>query len=220
MKYRYVFVLGRPGCGKSALYRELEGRILEGGQAATVERVDDFPKLWALVVQDDAREAEGKERIWFGRTEEGDLCIINDGFLDLILREVNLDLLEIDRPDHLVFIEFARGNYVGALLNFDRRILENCAVIYLEASFETCWARNVARHAESVDAGSDDHLVPRGVMEKRYLHDDRDALVRYLEQQGIPVAVVNNEADGEEHLLAQVEELCRDSFLREAPALR
>jgi hypothetical protein len=47
MRYRYVFILGRPGCGKSALYRELEKRILNSGEAATCERVDDFPKIWA-----------------------------------------------------------------------------------------------------------------------------------------------------------------------------
>lgn len=43
MRYKYVFLLGRPGCGKSALSRELEKRLLESGQAQTFQRVDDFP---------------------------------------------------------------------------------------------------------------------------------------------------------------------------------
>ena len=70
MKYKYVFLLGRAGCGKSALYHELEKRLLESGQAITFERVDDFPKLWAAVERDDAREKEGKERIYFGRFDD------------------------------------------------------------------------------------------------------------------------------------------------------
>ena len=36
MRYKYVFLLGRPGCGKSALHRALEQRILERRQAKTV----------------------------------------------------------------------------------------------------------------------------------------------------------------------------------------
>jgi len=40
-------------------------RILESGQAITLERVDDFPKLWAAVQRDDALEKEGKERLYW-----------------------------------------------------------------------------------------------------------------------------------------------------------
>ena len=60
MKFKYVSILGRPGCGKSALYRELEKRLLASGQAKTFERVDDFPKLWAKLLTDDALEEKEK----------------------------------------------------------------------------------------------------------------------------------------------------------------
>ena len=207
MKYKYAFLLGRPGCGKSALYRELEKRILESGQAITFERVDDFPKLWAAVERDDALEKEGKERLYFKRTDEGELRLTNDDLFNVILKEVNSDVLKIDKPDHMIFLEFSRSNYVEALQSFDKSILDNCIAIYIEVSFDICWARNVARHEAAIAEDGDDHLVPRAEMERLYLHDDQDAFVQYMKDQNVPVLVVNNETDGEEHLKKQVEEL-------------
>ena len=212
MKYRYVFLLGRPGCGKSALYRELEQRILESGQAKTFERVDDFPKLWAKFLEDDALESEGQERIYTQPTADGDYLLTNDAVLNEILKEVNSDVLTIEKPDHMIFLEFSRASYVEAFQNFDRSILDHSIAIYIEVSFDICWARNVARAEAAIAAGGDDHYVSREEMEKRFLHDDRDAFVQYMKARNIPVAVVNNEVDGEEHLKKQVQELLKDLF--------
>jgi len=60
MKYKYVFMLGRPRCEMSALYRKLEGRLLASGRAKCFERADDFPKLWAKPQADDALEEAGQ----------------------------------------------------------------------------------------------------------------------------------------------------------------
>jgi adenylate kinase family enzyme len=216
MKYKYVFLLGRPGCGKSALYRELEQRIRASGQAKTFERIDDFPKLWAKLQAEDALEQEGQERLFSRRIGEGGYRITNYDVLyevlNEILQEVNSDALKIDQPGHMIFIEFARPSYVNALQNFDQHILDRCIAIYMDVNFDICWARNVARHAATIAQGGDDHLVPRAEMEKIYLHDDRDAFVRHMQEQNVPVLVVNNEADGEEHLNQQVEELFKHLF--------
>ncbi len=205
MNYKYVFLLGRPGCGKSALYRELERRILESGQAKTFERVDDFPKFWAAFQADDALEDGGKERIYSRRTDDGDYLVTNDDVWNDVLKEVNSDVLQIDKPDHVIFLELARANYVEALQNFDQSILENCIAFYMDVNFDICWARVLARHEAAIAEGGDDHYVSREEMEESFLHDDRDAFIQYMEDQNIPILVVNNEADGEEHLRMQVE---------------
>lgn len=204
--------MGRPGCGKSALYRELEERILESGQAQAFERVDDFPKIWARLQRDDALEKEGKERIYSRRTDDGGYLVTNDTIFNDILKEVNSDVLKIDKPDHMIFLEFSRSNYVEAVQNFDKSILDDCIAIYMEVNFDICWARNVARHEAAIAEGGDDHLVGRETMEKVYLHDDQDAFVQHMKDQDIPVLVVNNEADGEEHLTKQVEELFKNLY--------
>jgi hypothetical protein len=92
-------------------------------------------------------------------------------------------------------------------------------MIYMEAAFDICWARNVARHEAAIAGGiaggtfggGDDHLVPRDEMEKRYLYDDQDAFVRHAREHNITVWEVNNETD-EEHLREQVKELFEADF--------
>jgi adenylate kinase family enzyme len=214
MKHRYVFLLGRPGCGKSALYHELEKQILASGQAQTIERVDDFQKVWARMHRDDLLEQEGKERIHTQRSADGAYLITDENFFDDILKKVSADVLEIDKPDHLIFLEFARPNYVAAIQNFDERILHRCLAIYLDVRFDICWARNVARHEAEMTQDGDDHFVYRETMEEIYLNDDRDAFVRDMKDRNIPVFVVNNEADGEEHLRELVQELFENLFLK------
>jgi adenylate kinase family enzyme len=206
MKCQYIFLLGRPGCGKSALYRELERQLSERGDGPTLERADDFPKLWARMRRDDALEQQGKERICTRRTASGSYILTDLTILDEILQEVSSDVVAIDKPDHLVFIEFARPRYVEAMQNFHPGILDRCLVIYMDVSFETCWARNVARHAAG-DTDGDDHMVGREAMEAVFGHDDQDEFVQHLRDRKIPVVVVDNEADGEEHLQSQVEVL-------------
>jgi adenylate kinase family enzyme len=212
MKYRYVFLLGRPGCGKSALYRELGRRILDSGQPITFERVDDFPKVWAKFLEDDALENEGKERIYSRPTDDGDYLVTNDCLMNDILKEVNADVLRNSKPHHVIVIEFARTSYVDAIQNFDRSILDRSLAVYVQVAFDICWARNVARHQAAIIEGGDDHLTSREEMERTYRHDDQDAFVQYMRDQNMPVLVVNNESEGEEHLKEQVEELFRMLF--------
>jgi hypothetical protein len=212
MKFRYVFLLGRAACGKSALYRQLEAQLLASGQAQSFERVDDFPKLWTKFTADDDREAEGLDRRWTARTEDGGYVLTDPNFLNDLLAKVNHDLLLIDKPDHTVLVEFARTSYVEAMRYFDRRILAESLVIYVKVCFETCWARVVAQHEANRDQDGDDHLVCRESMEEIFLHDDRDAFVDNMRAQGVPTIVIDNEPDGEDHLGRQVEMLVQHLF--------
>jgi len=198
-------MLGRPGCGKSAVYRKLEKRLKEENLASSFERVDDFPKLWNKFVTDDKLQKEGKPRVYSRPTDDGGYKVTNDAVWNDILKEVNADILKINKgAGHIVFIEFSRSNYIEALSNFDKKILANCLAIYIDVSFEICWQRNVARHEAALAAGGDDHLVSREEMEATYLYDDKEKLLKIKEY---PVVVINNEAQGEEHLDTQVEKV-------------
>jgi hypothetical protein len=85
-------------------------------------------------------------------------------------------------------------------------------VVYTQVSFDTCWARVVARYEAATATGGDDHTVSREEMEQTFLHDDRDALVQHVRERNIPIAVVDNEAEGQEHLSAQVDKLFEELF--------
>jgi len=212
MKYKYVFLLGRPGCGKSAVYRELETRLISSGEASSFERVDDFPKLWAKFKKDDALTSTGKKRIYSKQTDDGGYLVTNPAVWNDILKELNKDVLGKQKSGHIVFIEFSRSLYVEALSNFDENIIGKSLVIYIDVSFDICWDRNVKRHEAAVAEGSDDHLVSREEMEKTYLNDDRDAFVAYLKESNTPVYVINNEKDGDSYLRSQVDNLIEKIF--------
>ncbi|KXB00346.1 hypothetical protein AKJ42_00985 [candidate division MSBL1 archaeon SCGC-AAA261C02] len=50
--YSYVFLIGRPGCGKSVVYHDLSKRLLEGKLIEETTRIDDFPILQEILRED------------------------------------------------------------------------------------------------------------------------------------------------------------------------
>ncbi|MFN3966931.1 MAG: hypothetical protein ACK4JE_04470 [Endomicrobiia bacterium] len=185
----YVFLLGRPGSGKSEIYRRLTDKLISKNIYKKFQRVDDFPKLWRIFQED---EKTGKWR-YCKKTPDGGYKIIDDSIWDKILVEVNRDIIQQKEPDKIIFVEFSRPNYVHSLKNFSEEVLRDSIIVYIDCSFETCWKRNVRRHEQALKEGTDDHLVSREEMEKTYLYDDRDELIEYCKNRNIPVVVVNTD---------------------------
>lgn len=203
---QYVFLLGRPGCGKSAVYNQLKKRLLEEKLADDFPRVDDFPKLWAKFQNDDALEREGQSRLYSRKTADGGYKIIRDELWDELLKEVNADIVPLSRPGRVVFVEFSRDSYERAFKNFSRPVLEKALALYIEVPFEICWERNVERHKKALAAGSDDHLVSKEEMEKTYKADDGGT---FAGKAPCPVEVVDNSQSGEESLTRQIEAIVK-----------
>ncbi|NLB34274.1 MAG: AAA family ATPase [Elusimicrobia bacterium] len=175
-----VFLLGTPGCGKSEFYRRLTKRFKEEGMYDEFPRVDDFPKLWNIFMED---EKSGKwERC--RKTDDGGYKVTDPTVWDDILKEVNKDILELKSKaseNSIIFIEFSRPNYVHSITNnFSEEILKDSIAVYMDVPFEVCWERNVRRHEKALDAGSDDHLVSREEMEETYGSDDKGDLEEKL----------------------------------------
>lgn len=190
-----IFLLGTPGCGKSAVFRRLEQRLQQEGIATQVMRIDDFPKLHACFVADDEAEAAGKPRTWSRKSGEHGWLVTNPAVWDKLLTMVNEDILSERAPDKAVFVEFARPDMVRSIRTcFSDEVKRSSLLLYIFCPFDICWERNVRRHEAAVAAGGDDHLVSREEMEKTYLHDDHDA----LHQLGIPFVVIDNHLEGSE----------------------
>jgi adenylate kinase family enzyme len=203
-KLRYVFLLGRPGCGKSAVFRALATKFESAGLAADFERLDDFPKLWDRIMEDDQRASEGKERQCSAVDPEGRYLVTDHRVFDEILVELSRDVEEGTREGKIIFIEFARGSYVRALRSFSARVLDAAVIVYIECPFEVCWDRNVRRAEAAAHQGTDDHLVPREDMERIYRHDDSSKLER---QYPGSVVVISNEREGEQFLGQQADKV-------------
>lgn len=193
-------MLGRPGCGKSELYRRLTPRLKKEGFAQEFVRVDDFPKLWNIFIND-------KNSKRCRPTEDGGYKVTDPKVWDDILKEVNRDVEKLNKPGRMIFIEFSRPDYVHSLRNFAKGILNKSLIVYIDCSFETCWKRNVRRHKAALSAGLDNHLVSREEMEETYLHDDKDDLLRFGETSRKPIVVVNTDYEGMAHYKGIVEKI-------------
>lgn len=178
-----VFLIGRPGCGKSVVYRILEEELRARGYKGELKRVDDFPFLKRIFDTD----IEYKRH---RPAPDGGVKITDDTVWDDLARALNEQALKLQDPNRLLFIEFSRDNYVRAFKHFSPKILQNSVVVYIDAPFDLCWERNARRARE--EKGLDAHLVSREEMEKTYARDDHEELPDHVD---VPVLVAKNDSD-------------------------
>lgn len=198
--FSHVFLLGRPGCGKSAVYRLLSGRIKREGLAGEIERLDDFPILDELLAED----KEFKRHV----RKEGGFEVTDFSILDDVLKRMNERLKGLGKPGKLTFVEFSRDSYDHALKNFDREVLDSSLLLYLYCPFDLCMKRNVERFKRRWES-ADDHIVPTDLMRSYYKRDDYEEL--YLESEEelrrrapAKLVVVRNDAEGFEDLKGEL----------------
>lgn len=198
-----VFLLGIPGCGKSAFYKRLVKKLEDARLFRKFFRIDDFPKLWAIFKEDEKTGDWKRCR----PTDDGGYKVTDDAVWNDILIEVNKDVIEIIKTESsdsvLYFVEFSRPDYVDSMNNnFSKEILDQALAVYVDVPFDICWERNVRRHKLAMAEGTDDHLVSREEMEKTYGSDDKDNL-----EKGLPMPVIFINPDSkDEHDFRKLEE--------------
>lgn len=192
-----VFLLGRPGCGKSLVYRLLEEELRSAGYGGELMRIDDFPVLKRIFDTDVEykrhRPAPG-----------GGVKITDDTVWDDLSKALNEQALKLQSPSRLLFIEFSRNAYVRAFKQFSPRVLKNSIIVYIDAPFDVCWERNLRRARE--EEGLDAHLVSREEMEKTYARDDHEELQKHVVA---PVLIVKNESDEIENLKGELKKVVK-----------
>jgi len=178
-----IFLIGRPGCGKSVVFRIIEQELRAKGFKGELKRIDDFPLLKHIFDTD----VEHKRH----RPAPGSgVKVTDDTVWDDLIKGLDKQALELQSPGRLLFIEFSRDNYVRAFKNFSPEIMKNSLIVYIDAPFDVCWERNARRARE--EQGLDAHLVSREEMEKTYARDDHEELPKHV---GSPVLVVKNDSD-------------------------
>jgi shikimate kinase len=200
-----VFLIGRPGCGKSVVFRILEEQLRARGFKGELKRIDDFPLLKHIFDTD----VEHKRH---RPAPGGGLKVTDDTVWDDLAKGLNDQALKLQSPDRLLFIEFSRDNYIRAFKNFSPRVLKNSLILYIDAPFDVCWERNARRVRK--EKGLDAHLVSREEMKKTYARDDHKELLKHVSAL---VIVVKNDSDNlgclQEELRKVVGRLEKD-FLR------
>jgi adenylate kinase family enzyme len=190
-----VFLIGRPGCGKSIVYKILVEQLRARGYKGEIMRIDDFPILKGIFEQD----VEQKRH---RRFPEGGMKITDENIWRDLAIALNEQALKLQSNNRLLFIEFSRDSYVKAFKHFSPEVTQNSAIIYIDAPFDVCWERNARRAME--EKGLDAHLVSREEMEKTYLHDDHEDL---QENVKIPVYIVKNYWDDIKSLKSELEKV-------------
>jgi len=160
----YVFLLGRPGCGKSFVYETIVGSLKETGKFDRVKRMDDFPILKELLDRDTGFKRHVRKD---GGFEVTDWTIVDD-----VLATINGRLPGLRKKNDLVFVEFARDKYLSALKNFSAETFSKALILYIYCPFKVCLARNKKRFKEQKGRALDDHIVPDDLMKSYYRDDD------------------------------------------------
>ncbi len=200
----FVFLLGRPGSGKSAVYRMLGQRLREEGLASDITRIDDFPVLRELLDRDTKFKRHYRK--------EGGFVVTDFTILDDVLEEINSKLKELEQSGRVTFVEFARARYANALKNFDREVLDHSLILYIYCPFDVCVERNVRRFREARGKDIDEHIVPTDIMEHYYRYDDYEELCLKSEAElrrhvTVPLVVVRNDVEGMGQLERELEKV-------------
>ncbi len=169
MRKEFFFMLGRPGCGKSFLYKNVFKSVFSQEEVEDIIRVDDFPILQKLLDKD----TEFKRHV----RKEGGFEVTDWTIVDDVLKEMDKILKQKEKTGQKVFTEFARDNYRDAINNFSDYVRERSVLIYIWSPYELCLKSNRNRFEdENKNHKTDDHIVPTSLMESYYKTDDMEEL--------------------------------------------
>lgn len=179
---RNMFLLGRPGSGKSSVAQLIEMFAKENGWS--IYYINDYRLLQQLFLEEREKyiPPEGRKFYPSGPVECKGFDVKDFSVLDTVLRlmaeEVEIwegenkseEKSKSQGEDKLCLIEFARNNYTKALQQFGRRFLQDAHFIYLDVGVDTCIERIHQRVAHPVT--SDDLFVSDEIMTTYYRNDD------------------------------------------------
>jgi adenylate kinase family enzyme len=166
-----VFILGRPGSGKSAAARHIAALAQNYGWVST--RVNDYEILQAMFRAEKLYQFVTKLRR-FRAIKHGGFDIIDPTVLDETLVEVEKrvrDLtLSLEREGFII-IEFARGDYRAALAQIGQDVLQNAYFLFINSDMTSC----IRRIDKRIDhpATADDHFVSAEAIKRYYYEDNR-----------------------------------------------
>jgi dephospho-CoA kinase len=159
-----LFVLGRPGSGKSTASHHIAATAWNKGQF--VLRLRDYEILLRMFHADG-----GKEK--FQAREYGGFDVRDLSALDTALKELE-ERIRLHLPlekRHTLSIEFARADYRQALKLFSPELLQDAYFLYIETDVETCIQRIRERVAHPLSA--DDFFVSEDILRGYYGEESR-----------------------------------------------
>lgn len=155
-----VFLIGRPGSGKSTIARAIQEVAAQASVFRPVVWLSDVGFLWDYFVGS-AQQGSRAER-----TQDGGFYITDDGLYDDAMRNLARGAKREGRQAGLLVLEFARNNYEKAFGILDSEGVSPDLVVYLDIDMDNALLRNRKRKIEG------GHYVSEREMLSYYTSDD------------------------------------------------
>ncbi len=168
-----LFVLGRPGSGKTTAFRCIK-ELLEP-EGWSVIRVRDYDILQEMFRND----AEQKR---FRRIAHGGFDVIDFSVLDEALMRLEEQVKTITynaKEKELIMIEFARDDYRNTLKPFSPNFRSETHTLFIEADMEICIQRIKKRVIKG--RASDNHYVSEYILREYYGHNNIPYMLEQVE---------------------------------------
>lgn len=228
---KIVFILGRPGSGKSRFARCITGKVLPGeneepGYCLPIgweaEHITDYKFLLALFQKEKLANPEPHEKRFEAIDYDG-FRVRDFSILYEVLLMVNEAILpKIDEPNKLILVEFARDNYYSSQeiwKAFDPCVIEKASFLYIWADTATCITRVETRVKKPLSKKLREHdtFVPRDIIKGYYQGEGYPDLEALFGKD--KVAFIDNNSDDKwEETWAGVKnfinQLCLEASLR------
>jgi adenylate kinase family enzyme len=168
-----VFVLGRPGSGKSTAARHLN--YLMRCQEWSVKHFNDYDILWEMFLADtEHKKFRPTPHNGFDAT---DFTVFDDALKELEKR-VQAEVEQVN----LLTIEFARDDYRMALKQFSTEFLQDSYFLFLDADIETC-LRRVHERVEHAETDDDHPSFSDDIFRWYYARDNRLYMANHLPKE-------------------------------------
>lgn len=185
-----VFILGRPGSGKSTAFRHIVKYLEQQDQLWSAIRFNDYEILQEMFRFEELFRHDAANR-QFRATKHAGFDVLDFSVLDIALKELEKQVQRVySMKDGLIIIEFARDNYDKALSLFRPNFLQNSYFLFIDADMETCMQRVHDRVAHPKT--EDDTFVSEDIL-RSYYH--KQSIPSNLKSYGIDssgVKVVNS----------------------------
>ncbi len=162
-----LFILGRPGSGKSSAARIIATIARCRGWNTT--HINDYDILKEMAQADTAHKN-------FRQTEHGGFDVQDFSVLDIALKDVEKRAQHRSlEQDTLVIIEFARDDYSKALKWFSSGFLQDAYFLFMHLDLDTCIQRIQKRitYTYTDPPISDNHYVSEEIVRGYYQMDNR-----------------------------------------------
>jgi shikimate kinase len=171
-----IFLLGRPGSGKSAAARYIQ--LLAEKRNWRTYHINDYKFLKEMYEE----EGEGKS---FRGSECGGFDVVDFSVLDTALQQVEREgLAHSACQRELVLLEFARNDYHAALGLFSHAFLSDAYLLFFQVDISTC-AQRVQERAASPET-EDDHYISEEMLRSYYQRDTgKRAVSRLIQELGL-----------------------------------